>query len=111
MSEPQPLIGPHRVTDLAINVILPWFWSRAAAGQNDALLQLAEQCYFAWPNSEDNSVLRLTRARLFGSVKSLALHTAALQQGLLQITRDFCDRSNALCHSCQFPGLVKGAVT
>src|SRR5262249_2910263 len=43
ISEPQPLIGPHRITDLAINVILPWFWSRAAAGQNEALQNLAEQ--------------------------------------------------------------------
>jgi hypothetical protein len=108
--EPQPLIGPHRVTDLAINVILPWFWSRAAAGQNESLQHLAEQCYFAWPNSEDNSVLRLTRTRLFGSAKALALRTAALQQGLLQITRDFCDRTNALCDNCPFPGLIEGGV-
>jgi len=35
------------------------------------------------------------------------LQGAAVQQGLIQIVRDFCDRSNALCDNCQFPELVE----
>jgi hypothetical protein len=107
---PQPLIGAQRVTDLAINVILPWFWIRATVGQNDSLRRLAEQCYFAWPQAEDNSVLRLARRRLFGDPRLPALNTAAMQQALLQIVRDFCDFSNAVCDHCPFPNLVRESV-
>jgi hypothetical protein len=104
---PQPLFGATRLTDLAINVLLPWLWVRAVAGGNDALRQRAESRYFAWPAAEDNAVLRLARQRLFGSLKAPPLRTAAAQQGLLQIVRDFCQHSNALCERCQFPELVQ----
>jgi len=107
MPQPQPLIGPQRVTDLAVNVILPWFWIRAVAGKSAELQARAEQRYFAWPRSEDNAVLRLARARLFGGQKVRWIKTASAQQGLLQIVRDFCDHSNALCDQCQFPELVR----
>jgi hypothetical protein len=107
MAKPQLLLGPQRSTDLAVNVILPWLWVRAAAGQNDGLQAKAEQRYFAWPPSEDNAVLRLARQRLLGGGK-LIFRTAAEQQGLLQIVRDFCDHSNALCDNCRFPELVRG---
>ena len=29
----QPLVGARRVTDLAVNVVLPWLWSRASSGK------------------------------------------------------------------------------
>ena len=35
--KPQPLLGESRATDLAINVILPWFSTRARAGKNQHL--------------------------------------------------------------------------
>jgi hypothetical protein len=107
MPKPQPLLGPQRITDLAVNVILPWFWMRAVAGKNDSLRQIAEHRYFAWPKAEDNSVLRLARQRLFGGKNARSLKTAAHQQGLLQIVRDFCDHSNALCDNCEFPAFVR----
>lgn len=109
LPEPQPLIGAARVSDLAINVILPWFWIRAVVGQNEELQQRAEKMYFAWPAAEDNSVLRLARQRLFGgAISSRQMRTAAAQQGLLQIVRDFCEHSNAICEDCRFPDLVRG---
>jgi uncharacterized protein DUF2851 len=101
-----PLLGGSRVTDLAINVILPWFWIRAVEGKNERLRLLAEERYFTWPSGEDNAVLRLARQRLLGGAKKRSLKGAACQQGLLQIVRDFCERSNALCDHCQFPKLV-----
>jgi hypothetical protein len=107
LPEPQPLIGLQRVTDLAVNVILPWFWVRASVGQNTAWQRRAEECYFAWPKAEDNAVLRLARRRFFGSLKLAVATTAATQQGLLQIVRDFCDYSNALCQDCQFPSFIQ----
>jgi len=104
---PQPLLGSARATDLAVNVFLPWLWMRAVTGQNASMRRVAEERYFAWPSGQDNSTLKLGRQRLMGHTSSKIFHTAAAQQGLLQITRDFCDHSNALCQNCHFPELVK----
>lgn len=107
LKKPQPLLGGTRVTDLAVNVILPWLWTRAAEGKNVFLRGEIERRYFNWPAAEDNAVLRLARQRLLGGAARRALTGAAEQQGLMQIVRDFCDHSNAICGECQFPELVK----
>ena len=66
MKKPQPLLGEQRVTDLAVNVILPWLWTRAVAGKNEKLRAEIEHRYAVWPAAEDNAVLRLARQRLLG---------------------------------------------
>ncbi len=107
MRSPQPLLGETRVTDLAVNVVLPWLWARAREGGNAVLEREAEARYFAWPAAEDNAVLRLARNRLLGGRGVAKLRGAAMQQGLMQIVRDFCDHANALCADCKFPELVR----
>lgn len=107
LAHSQPLLGAARATDLAINVILPWLWSRAIQGENEAVREEIERRYFAWPAGEDNALLRLARQRLLGTNSQKLFRYAALQQGLLQILRDFCDHSDSLCSSCQFPELVR----
>jgi hypothetical protein len=107
LPKPQPLLGSSRVTDLAINVILPWFWIRAHAGKNLKLESLAEKRYFTWPAAQDNSVLKLARQRLLGGRNLKCMTTAAAQQGLLQIVRDFCEHTDAVCTDCLFPDLVR----
>ncbi|HTJ00302.1 MAG TPA: DUF2851 family protein [Dongiaceae bacterium] len=109
LAQPKPLLGRARVTDLAVNVILPWLWARAAAGFNDKLRRELEQAYHRWPAGEDNSRLRLARQRLWGGPAAPKLNTSARQQGLLQITRDFCDHVPATCAGCRFPELVQAA--
>ena len=101
----QPLLGPARLTDIAVNAILPWLWMRAVEGDNPALQAAIEERFMAWPASEDNAVLRLARWRL--GIPPRTLRGAARQQGLLQIVRDFCDRSNTLCDDCRFAELVR----
>jgi len=103
----QPMIGPTRVTDLAVNVVLPWLWMRAVEGKNSALQEKIEARYLAWPAAEDNTVLRLARSRLLGGVSARELKGAAAQQGLLQVVKDFCQQSNAVCEQCRFPELVR----
>lgn len=107
LAKPQPMLGVTRVTDIAVNVILPWFWIRAVAGKNETLRQLAEHRFFAWPCAEDNTPLKLARQRLLGGANANVLRGAAAQQGLLQILRDYCEHSNAICENCQFPELVR----
>ena len=108
MAKPQPLLGEARVTDLAVNVVLPWLWIRAKEGGNEKILQEVERRFFAWPTAEDNSVLKLARQRLLGTTNSKVLKGAAQQQGLMQVVRDFCEHSNAICTDCRFPDLVNG---
>jgi hypothetical protein len=110
-AKPQPLLGDMRVTDLAINVILPWLWARAQEGGNEILLREVGRRYLAWPPADDNSPLRLARQRMLGGTSRRLLNRAAMQQGLMQIVRDFCDQSNALCENCRFPELVRGGKT
>jgi hypothetical protein len=107
LAQPQPMLGAARTSDLAVNVILPWFWIRAVEGKNEALQRVAEHRYFNWPAAGDNSLLRMARQRLLGGAKTGTLKGAAAQQGLLQILRDFCDHSNAICENCQFPELAR----
>ena len=107
LPEPQPLLGGARVTDLAVNVILPWLWIRAREGRNEDIRREVERRFFAWPAAADNSVLKIARQRLLGTASARALKGAAAQQGLMQIVRDFCEHSNSLCVDCRFPDLVK----
>ena len=104
-TKPCTLLGASRATDLAVNVILPWFHARAAAGRNGELLQRIERRYRDWPAAQDNAILKLARQRLFGG--SRRLNGAAQQQGLLQIVRDYCDHAPATCVACRFPDLVR----
>ena len=108
MAKPQPLLGEARVTDLAVNVVLPWLWIRAQEGGNESFQREIERRFLAWPAAEDNSVLKLARQRLLGTSNARLLKGAAQQQGLLQIVRDFCEHSNAVCADCRFPDLVRG---
>jgi len=107
LARPQPLLGAGRVTDLAVNVVLPWLWVRAREGGNEKILREMERRFQAWPAAEDNSVLKQARQRLLGNAKGSKLAGAAEQQGLMQIVRDFCEHSNALCTDCRFPELVR----
>jgi len=106
LAKPQPLLGETRAADLAVNVILPWLWARATEGKNAALRLEIEWRYFDWPAAEDNSVLKLARQRLLGTSNRRALRSAAEQQGLMQIVRDFCEHSNAICENCRLPAMA-----
>lgn len=103
----QQLLGAARVTDLAINVVLPWLWTRAQEGKNEKLRREIERRHLVWPAAEDNAILRLARQRLLSHSSPKWFRHAAQQQGLMQIVRDFCDHSNAVCDQCGFPQLVR----
>lgn len=111
LDKPQPLLGPQRATDLAVNVVLPWLWMRAVVGQNEQLRAVAEHRYFAWPAAADNAVLRLARQRMLGKGRRHLFRRAAPQQGLLQIERDFCEQSNALCQHCPMPEWLQALIS
>lgn len=106
---PLALLGAARVTDLAVNAVLPWLFARAEAGKRGGLTNELLRRYLDWPAVQDNAVLCRARHRLLrGEESRPLLKTAAAQQGLLQIVSDFCDRSDPLCSQCPFPDLVRG---
>lgn len=107
LKKAQPLLGPTRLADLAVNVVIPWLWIRAFEGKNQEVCKRLEQRYFQWPAAEDNSVLRLARERLLGENDRRILFDAAAQQGLIQMVRDFCENSNSVCDGCKLPELVR----
>lgn len=101
-----PLLGSARLTDLAINVILPWLWMRASVGLDAGVRGLVEQRYREWPAGEDNAVLRMARLRLLGGERRRLPARAVCQQGFLQISDDFCSATDSLCAGCGFPALA-----
>jgi hypothetical protein len=107
LAKPAPLLGRSRLTELAMNAVLPWLYARAKAGKNRTVMQRVEAWYLGWPKAEDNAVLRLARLRLLGDRPARCLRSAGQQQGLLQIVRDFCAQSDALCTGCPFPDHVR----
>jgi hypothetical protein len=57
MKTSQPILGGTRITDLAINIILPWLWVRAGEGKNAKLQTSIQERFQAWPPAQDNSLL------------------------------------------------------
>jgi len=102
-----PFVGRPRLTDIVMNVLLPWFWMRSTTSPASGGRKRAEELFLNWPRGEDNTVLRLARRRLWGEAKHLPVFlNAATQQGLMQVVRDFCSQTDSLCSNCRFPGLV-----
>nr|WP_276607563.1 DUF2851 family protein [Limisphaera ngatamarikiensis] len=107
-TESEGWIGAARVTELAVNVVLPWLGARARAAGHDALWERVRQRYLSWPSAADNAAFRLARQRLLGGRPLRGSSArAALQQGLIQILRDFCDHANARCEGCPFPAALE----
>ncbi len=102
-----PLLGLPRITDLAMNVLLPWLWARARMGSDERVIARVEQAYFQWPAGEDNAPLRGARERLLGVTRWPIPRNASLQQGLLQISADFCATTDSLCSGCAFPEFIR----
>jgi hypothetical protein len=103
-----PLLGQARANDLAVNIVFPWLWARVDAGGNAELRSKLEEAFTRLPAGEDNAILRLARSRLLARPRGLP-GLAFVQQGLLQIVRDFCAQSDSLCSQCRFPELVRAA--
>lgn len=101
LDSPQPLIGRNRTTDIAMNVILPWLFAISKENHDLTAEKRAISLYLGWSPGEDNSLLKLARKRLLGN--KIQLTSAALQQGLTQIVKNFCENSDSLCSTCAMP--------
>ena len=91
------LVGDSRATEMLVNVFLP-----LAVG-SDPLRWIT---FKNLPATLTNQRVEIAGLRLFGEGSTLAgmlMKSAALQQGLLQIYEDFCQRDMSDCEQCLFP--------
>ncbi|MGC8742730.1 MAG: DUF2851 family protein [Verrucomicrobiia bacterium] len=102
----QPLIGADRATDIAINVVLPWLLAVSRENFDRETENRVIEFYLKWKPSQDNALLKLARKRLFGALQEIA-QTAAMQQGIIQIVKNFCENSDSVCTGCKFPSKLE----
>jgi hypothetical protein len=91
------LVGESRVTEMLANVFFPMAYAE------DSSRWLG---YKILPASSSNQRVEVAALRLFGPESSRAseiLRNAAMQQGLLQIYEDYCQRDATDCARCLFP--------
>lgn len=98
--KPMALIGENRAGDMLANIFFP------LAVSNDPVRWTGFKSLKA-PTA--NRRAETAAQRLFGNspIKSALLRSAAIQQGLLQIYEDFCQRDASDCLRCVFPKQVK----
>src|SRR5204862_5449155 len=95
-ARPMALIGETRVTDMLANVFFP-----LAIGTQPERWS----CFRELRAPLSNQRVEIAALRLFGETPIAAslLKNVAMQQGLLQIYEDFCQRDATDCERCAFP--------
>jgi hypothetical protein len=90
------LLGADRIREIYVNVALPL-----------ATLKGTTTDWHDLPEGPANSTLRVVIARLFrGDIPTDLPRKLFVQQGLLQIYQDFCQREPDDCRTCRFPELI-----
>jgi hypothetical protein len=98
LSSPCRLIGEERMQDILINV----FWPMVSLDDPEAAARGLGEIRAA-PNSK----ARIASQRLLlNALAPKHAREALVQQGLLQIFRDYCATDCSQCRDCQFPELV-----
>ena len=99
LATPCRLIGEERVRDMLINI----FWPFVLLDDPEAARQGLEKL-----SAAPNGAARIaTQRTLISALTPKQAREALIQQGLLQIFRDYCQTDCSQCHNCTFPELVK----
>jgi hypothetical protein len=96
---PCRLVGEERIEDILINV----FWPMVSLDDPDAAREALSKT-----SASSNSAARVASQRmLISALKPKQAREALIQQGLLQIFRDYCQTDCSRCKDCTFPELVR----
>jgi hypothetical protein len=99
LSSPCRLLGEERVHDILINVFWPMVALEDPAAAEKALRALT---------AASNGAARIATQRLFiAALTRKQAGEALVQQGLLQVFRDYCQADCSKCRDCTFPEMVK----
>jgi hypothetical protein len=99
LATPCRLIGEERVHDMLINI----FWPLVLR-EDPATARLGLEKLSAAPNGAARIA---TQRTLLSALTSKQAREALIQQGLLQVFRDYCQADCSQCRDCTFPELVK----
>ncbi len=99
MSAPCRLIGEERIHDILINV----FWPLVLLDDPEA----AREGLSAITAASNGAARIATQRTLISSLTPKQQREALVQQGLLQVFRDYCQSDCSQCQDCTFPELVK----
>ncbi len=97
-----PRLGRSRTLDVLCNVVLPLIAARARQTKRVDLERLAEEAYLALPKLQRNRTFKEMGHRLLmppGRLR-VVLSSAAEQQGLISVYRDFCEPQGGDCSQC-----------
>jgi hypothetical protein len=95
------LLGRERAREIIINVLLPYIRSRGENGRSDLSPDRVSELFCLYPRTESNSIERHMREQL--GLQAGQVKTACLQQGMIQIYRQFCIRGK--CRECRLAGI------
>jgi hypothetical protein len=99
LSAPCRLIGGERVDDILINVFWPMVAMEDPGAARKALTKM---------KTAPNGAARIASQRmLLSALTPQQSREALIQQGLLQIFRDYCQTDCSQCRDCTFPEVVK----
>ncbi|MDO8735054.1 MAG: DUF2851 family protein, partial [Elusimicrobiota bacterium] len=102
-SKPVALLGEERILLILINTFLPAAIAKINKPEDDASLKIIYQWWLKQPAISTNRTARITSWRCgFGNISG---QTERIQQGLIQIFRDFCDTKKGVCTDCSFQSI------
>jgi hypothetical protein len=99
LSTPCRLLGEERVHDILINVFWPMVSLEEPTAAESGLRKVT---------AAPSGAARIASQRLLiSALTPKQTREALIQQGLLQIFRDYCQTDCSQCHECHFPELVR----
>jgi hypothetical protein len=102
----QQLLGEQRQVLLWVNSLLPFFL--AYARQHGELEPLLCRLLLVLPPEPENRYTRFLRQRLFAlEAPAFPLSNCSMQQGMLQLAKDFCHNFHQGCHRCELVTLLQ----
>jgi hypothetical protein len=99
MAAPCRLLGEERVRDILINV----FWPMVSLEDPET----AQRALRTFPAASNGAARIASQRLLISALTPKQTREALVQQGLLQIFRDYCQTDCSDCRDCTFPELVK----
>ncbi|MFH0948762.1 MAG: DUF2851 family protein [Elusimicrobiota bacterium] len=99
-SKPIALLGKERILLILINTFLPLAIAKVQKPEDEKIVY---QWWLKQPTISTNRTARITSWRCgFGNISG---QSERIQQGLIQIFRDFCDTKKGVCTDCSFQSI------
>jgi len=92
------ILGKGRVSDIIVNVLLPFTFARGESDGRSELADAAMAMYRQYPKLSDNALVRHMTSQL--GIRPRTVNSARRQQGLLHVYRTLCTQGRCDC-CCQ----------